>query len=323
MLYHRALLQGRVYSHILQHKMCQQMLPIKTCIPATLFTKVRPKVFKVSHWEFIILSPPAVNGSDWVMGRTAHQTFLAHLGCLLLCSKQRHKRGFYYGCYALLWLQTPSSITYLFLKQTSSATRSETKFLKSFPSLQRKNKQTMSPVFPKNPDLRAGLIMWMCKKLRMKPDMSGEAQAESPAPLTPQACLGTMQLLTFFHRQIQDIPQDPRLLRHFFQDALLDNLGYTGWAQFLKHNMLILAAGTKAASSTRWKRVCSWNQIPVIYEKTQLLSKGLSAHHGMDESFWVQSCSAEQDEWITVCWHRLAGTWFSATLSTYNCTADQ
>lgn len=80
--------------------------------------------------------------------------------------------------------------------------------------------------------------------------MSGEAQ--SYLYLTSLAHLGIMQLLTFFNRHIQDIPQDSRLLWHFFQNALLDNLGYIWWPQFLKCNMLISVAETKAVSSSKW-----------------------------------------------------------------------
>lgn len=42
----------------------------------------------------------------------------------------------------------------------------------------------MSPIFSKNLDMRADLIMWMFAiNLERNPDVSGEAQAELPVPL--------------------------------------------------------------------------------------------------------------------------------------------
>lgn len=115
----------------------------------------------------------------------------------------------------------------------------------------------MSPIFSKNLDMRADLIMWtFVMNLERNPDVSGEAQTELPVPLTSLACLRIMQLLTFFNRHIQDMPQDSCLLWYFFQNALLHNLGYIWWPQFLKCNMLILVVERKAVSSSRWMRIC-------------------------------------------------------------------
>lgn len=98
-----ALLQGTVYSHILQEKIWQQMLPTKICILAAVFTRERTKAFQASHCalsfchvqlpmeEFSsgktqdkILCPPNCSGK-WAQ----------NLGCLLTKKKHRYKRGFY------------------------------------------------------------------------------------------------------------------------------------------------------------------------------------------------------------------------------------
>lgn len=119
-----------VYSHILQDKIWQQMLPIKICVLGAVFTMMRTKAFQASHCalSFCHVQLPREefsSGKTWdriLCPPNCSCKWAQNSGCSLAKEKHRYKRGFYWGCSAALWLQTPPSTTSLF--KASSATLS-------------------------------------------------------------------------------------------------------------------------------------------------------------------------------------------------------
>lgn len=98
-----ALLQGTVYSHILQDKIWQKMLPTKICILAAVFTKMRTKAFQASHCalSFSHVQQPREefsSGKTWdriLCPPICSCKWAQNWGCLLAKEKHRYKRGFY------------------------------------------------------------------------------------------------------------------------------------------------------------------------------------------------------------------------------------